>query len=70
MRRKGLIIFSFCLLSCVSVFAQEPEKSFFRTDGKIWVVIGVLVIILSGIFLYLISLDRKLKKIENQLEQK
>lgn len=35
-----------------------------REDGKIWVVIGVILILFIGIILYLISLDRKISKLE------
>jgi len=39
-------------------------------DGKIYVVIGVLSIILTGLFFYLFSLDRKVKKLEDELNEK
>jgi CcmD family protein len=35
-----------------------------RSNGKIYVVVAVLVIILTGIFLYLIRLDRKIARLE------
>ena len=37
-----------------------------RSNGKIYVVVTVLVIILLGIFLYLIRLDRKIGKLEKE----
>lgn len=37
-----------------------------REDGKIYVVVAVLSIVFAGIVLYLISLDRKIKKLEKQ----
>jgi len=36
----------------------------FRADGKIYVVIAVLVTILLGIFAYVIRLDRKINRLE------
>lgn len=36
----------------------------FRADGKIYVVIAVLVTILLGVILYLVRLDRKITKLE------
>ena len=33
-----------------------------RSNGKIYVVVTVLVIILAGIFIYLIQLDRKISR--------
>jgi hypothetical protein len=35
-----------------------------RANGKIWVVMAVCVTILVGLFIYLISLDRKISKLE------
>jgi hypothetical protein len=35
-----------------------------RSDGKIYVVMAVCITILIGFILYLISIDRKIKKIE------
>ncbi len=40
-----------------------------RNDGKIWVVVTVLVIILLGLFIFLFSIDRKVSSIEKQLNQ-
>ncbi|MBC8047786.1 MAG: CcmD family protein [Fimbriimonadaceae bacterium] len=39
----------------------------FYAAGKIYVVIGVIAIVLVGIFLYLIRLDRKINKIEKEI---
>ena len=40
-----------------------------RSDGKIWVVVTVLVIILLGLFIFMFSIDRKVSTIEKQLNQ-
>ena len=37
-----------------------------RSNGKIYVVVAVLVIILLGLFIYLIRLDRKIGKLEKE----
>jgi uncharacterized iron-regulated membrane protein len=37
----------------------------FRAEGKIWVVIAVIGIILVGLFAYLSWLDLRLRKAEN-----
>ncbi len=39
----------------------------FRADGKIYVVVGVLAIILLGLIVYLIRLDRKIGRIEKSV---
>jgi hypothetical protein len=51
----------------VTLFAQtaatEPENMF-TANGKLGVVIAVVVTILAGLFLYLISLDKKISRLE------
>jgi uncharacterized membrane protein len=41
----------------------------FRADGKIYVVVGIMVMSLLGVVLYLISLDRKVTKLEKKLNK-
>jgi hypothetical protein len=38
----------------------------FRTNGKIFVVIAVLITILLGLMLYMIRLDRKIGRLEKE----
>ncbi len=38
--------------------------------GKIFVVVAVLAVILVGIFIYLFSIDRKVRKMEEELHEK
>ena len=58
------IILSFFLLICsYAVFAQEMANEM-RSNGKIYIVVAVLVTIFIGIVLYLIRLDRKLTRLE------
>ena len=66
-------ILSICILlliSCATVFAQDgdniKEATGLRADGKIYVVILVVVTILLGLFLYVIRLDRKISKLEKK----
>lgn len=39
-----------------------------RADGKIYVVVAGLVILLVGVLFYLFSLDRKITKLEKEVE--
>ena len=39
-------------------------------NGKIIVVAAVLAVILAGIFVYLILIDRKVRRLEKQVEEK
>ena len=38
--------------------------------GKIFVVVAVLVVILAGVFIYLFTIDRKVRKLEKEIEAK
>lgn len=63
---KNLLFFFFLLLS-FAARAQEVEMADkFREDGKIYVVITVFAIILTGLFVYVFLLDRKIGKLEKE----
>lgn len=46
----------------------QPEENtgVMRSNGKIYVVIVVVVTILTGLFLYVFALDRKISKLEKK----
>jgi len=44
--------------------AQQQVATGLRSDGKIWVVMAVCITILVGLFVYVISLDRKISRLE------
>ena len=46
--------------------ATEEPTDLMNSNGKIYVVMAVVVIIVLGLFLYLINLDRKMKKLEDK----
>jgi CcmD family protein len=39
-------------------------------NGKIFVVVAVLALILVGIFIYLFTIDRKVNKLKKEVEEK
>jgi hypothetical protein len=68
-----------CLLSITflisnSLAAQEitsPEMAdTMRSEGKIYVVVSILVIIFAGLIAYLVTLDRKVTRIEKKITEK
>ena len=67
-KRTGIMI-ACCLLS-IAAMAQgdnnNDSNDFMHRDGKIYVVITVAAIIITGLFLYLLSLERKIKKLERE----
>lgn len=65
-------IVGFCLLFCLFAFtslAQDPSSvemaDVLRSNGKIYVVVAVCLTILCGLFIYVMRIDRKIRKIEN-----
>lgn len=66
-----MITVALFMMSMVSK-AQNPNDvemaDAMRESGKIFVVVAVLGIILAGMFVYLISLDRKVSKLEKDLK--
>jgi len=41
-----------------------------RANGKIYVVVAVLIVILLGLILYVVRLDRKITRLEKETSQK
>ncbi len=73
MGKKIFLLFA-CLYIALpaALMAQvtDPEKQYtafeMRHNGKIYVVVAVMLIILMGLILYLIRLDRKITKLEKE----
>lgn len=62
-------IFFTSVFALLTMFAKAEDRvpdanDFMRSNGKIYVVMAVVVTIMVGLFLYLISLDRKISKLE------
>jgi hypothetical protein len=68
--KKSLLSCLFALLTLMSfpASAQDVEMSdALVANGKIYIVVAVLLILLIGLFIYLISLDRRMRKLENAM---
>ena len=51
--------------------AQNAEMAdTFRAEGKIYVVVGIILVVLVGLVLYLFMLDGKIKKLERMIGSK
>lgn len=63
-------------MSCIALFTtsavgQTIEMAdTMRSEGKIYVVVTILVIIFAGLIAYLVLLDRKVTQIEKKISQK
>ena len=57
-----------CLLLNAVAFAQEkPDMAdVMRSNGKIYVVVAVILTILIGLFIYVFFLDRKISRLEKR----
>ncbi|MEZ5013030.1 MAG: hypothetical protein R2794_01935 [Chitinophagales bacterium] len=55
--------------------AQEANENntmddLLRSNGMIFVVVGVILIILIGLILYLVSIDKKISRLEKEHKEK
>ncbi|WP_462253021.1 CcmD family protein [Ekhidna sp.] len=50
--------------------AQVEMADKFRGEGKIYVVIAVILIILAGFFFLLFKLDKRAKRLEEEVSEK
>ena len=64
--RKFFTIILFLTISLPASWAQG-NRDFMRETGKINVVVGVILLIFLGIVWYLVRLERKLTRLEHQL---
>ena len=73
---RTLVLWFLCQALSIPLWAQRDTSSArpvemadkFRADGKIYVVVAVVLVILLGIFVYVARLDRKITTLENVLE--
>ncbi len=66
--KKALSTLSLLVLPLTLLLAQQEDTDFMRSMGKMYVVVAVIVAIFLGIVVYLIYLDRKLTKLEDQIK--
>jgi len=63
-----LLCLLYCLCGSTILFAQNnlQKDDVMRSNGKIYVVVAVCLTILTGLFLYVFLIDRKISKIEKE----
>lgn len=67
--KRYLVIALASLLYCPSLLAQAGgEGDFMRSMGKMYVVVAVIVAVFLGLVLFLVYLDRRLTKLEDQIK--
>ncbi len=62
---KLVLVLALTLVS-FSMLASSGMEEYFYESGKIKVVVAVASIVLVGLFIYIFTLERRLKKIENK----
>lgn len=70
---KKILLTFLMLLSAFNLFAQNNETemaTLMRSNGKIYVVVVCVVIILIGLLAYLFAIDKRLKMLEKKSSDK
>ena len=68
---KILVTLVLSVLTPLAASAQDAEMAdTFRSEGKIYVVVAIILIVLTGLILYLFLLDRKMNKLERMIAEK
>jgi CcmD family protein len=63
----GVLFSAVCFAQSTITGNERPEMAVaMRSNGKIYVVVAVVVAILLGVVFYLITLDRKISRLERE----
>lgn len=65
---RNIAFFVLFILSSV-VSAQNEMATNFRGEGKIYVVLAVILLIVAGFFFMLFRLEKKAKQLEKELKE-
>ncbi len=66
---KKILLLVPMLLILVPGFAQQDKSEMadlMRSNGRIYVVVAVMLTILAGLVLYLVRLDKKISRLEKE----
>ena len=74
--KVSIAVFAFVnFVLTLNLFAQQSVTEEvamadqMRADGKIWVVVAVISTLFAGIIAFLVSMDRKVSKLEKELKK-
>jgi len=71
MNKMKALLIVLGILASPLLFAQEVEMAdTMRSEGKIYVVVSILVLILAGLILYVFLTDRKISRLEQKMAEK
>lgn len=66
---RHILILVFLTITSLSLLAQENQVEMadkMRSNGRIYVVVAVMLTILAGLILYVVRLDKKISKLEKE----
>ncbi len=66
---QKIMILLMAISSPAWILCQDQSLDYYRNVGKIYVVVGVIILVFLGIVMYLIRLEKKIKKLEDSLNQ-
>lgn len=68
MIKKIVFTITLLILSAIHLYAQQEidMADTFRANGKIYVVVGILSIVFTGIIIFLIRLEKKVSRLEKE----
>ena len=67
---RYLLLFFFSAVGSNAVAQSAEMADTFRSEGKIYVVVAIILIVLAGLILYLFLMDRKMNKLERMIQEK
>ncbi len=69
--KKFQLILALCM-TCLPAFAQQgvDMADTMRSEGKIYVVVGVMAIVFTVVLVYLVLLDRKIGRLERKIRNR
>ena len=60
------------IMSSLPTLAQSSNEiamaDAFRAEGKIYIVVAVILLIFAGLVVYMVRIDRKVKRLEKELD--
>ncbi len=67
---KRILPVLFLFATSVALAQQEVEMAdTMRSNGKIYVLVSIILVVLTGILIYLITIDRKVSRMEKRLPE-
>ena len=69
MKKTAKILLGLLLIINPTLFAQDAQMAdTMRSEGKIYVVVAIILVIFLGLIAFLLYTDRKISRLENRLK--